>query len=106
MTPQPAERACWMAAGSKKTSVALLGTRSTLVPSARHGRNELTAWPGVVSTRMVAIAGAAPEATAAAGGAQPCVDGAMVSAAAKRSGRAVTSERWDITLAGSTAPRR
>src|SRR4051812_17361151 len=53
MDPQPADRSCCIALGSKNASVALLGTRSTLVPSARSGLKVFFTWLGVISIRML-----------------------------------------------------
>src|SRR6266496_816833 len=53
MTPQPAERTFLIWSGRKKTSVALLGTRSTVDPKAYIGLNLLTTWLGVASTVTV-----------------------------------------------------
>src|ERR1700730_7268904 len=62
MTPQPAERICLIWSGRKNMSVALLGTRSTVEPSACKGLNLFTTWLGVASTRTVwALAGTAFE---------------------------------------------
>src|SRR5579864_7539401 len=53
MTPQPAERTFLIWSGRKKTSVALLGTRSTVEPRANGGLNLFTTWLGVASTMTV-----------------------------------------------------
>src|SRR5581483_4451800 len=53
MVPQPADKICLSWSGRKKVSVALLGTRSTVVPNAYGGLNTLATWLGVVSIRMV-----------------------------------------------------
>src|SRR5437868_13343598 len=51
--PQPADIICCNWSGRKNVSVALLGTRSTVVPSAYSGLNVFTTWLGVESTMMV-----------------------------------------------------
>src|SRR5579872_4673455 len=53
MTPHPAERTFLIWSGRKKTSVALLGTRSTVDPKAYSGLNLFTAWPAAASTVTV-----------------------------------------------------
>src|SRR6267154_975198 len=56
MTPQPADNTCLIWSGRKKTSVALLGTRSTVEPNAYKGLNAFTTWLGAASTLTVCAA--------------------------------------------------
>src|SRR5579859_4623790 len=53
MTPQPADKTFSIWSGRKKTSVALLGTRSTVDPKAYSGLNLFTTWLGAASTVTV-----------------------------------------------------